>query len=137
MFFSATFLVLVFSIPGDPFQLTKQQFYQNQTSSNQTALISSLFLDFKKKTKIKSCSRCFLTKVWDSKSSQLDLFHFLCWQKNKKERLHNWDSKQGASKPCSLFQTERRKQDLPTTTKSVCFHAVSLLGQWRRGSGGR
>lgn len=97
-------------------------------SSNQTVLISSLFLDKKKKkTKIKSCSRCFVAKGWDSKSSQLYSFHFLCWKKNKKS-LHNWDSKQSTSKPCSLFNTERRKYEFPTTTKHVCFHTASLLG---------
>lgn len=68
----------------------------------------------------------FCDKRVDSKSSQLESFHFLCWKKNKK-RLHNWDSKQGTSKTCSLFNTERRKYELPTTTKRVCFHVVSFL----------
>lgn len=95
----------------------------NPFSSNQRVLISSLFLD-PKKTKTKSCSRSFVTKGWDSKSRQLDLFHFLCWNKNKK-RLHNGDSKKVTSKPCSLLNPERRKCELPTSR--VCFYAASLL----------
>lgn len=86
MLLSATFLVLIFSIPDDPFQF-------EPNSTNFFTLLGS-----KKKTKIKSFSRCFLMKVWDSKSSQVDFSHFICWKKNEK-RLHNWDSKQGASKP--------------------------------------